>query len=76
MPRDDARIAELHAHRALRRDKACTGKVAFPTLNDAKHAAKKVEKKHERKAYAYKCVFAPRGQPHWHISTLRHGEAA
>ena len=53
-------------------EEACRRKVAFPTQNDARHAAKAVAKRRERAVDTYACPFCHA----WHITVLKHGEEA
>lgn len=70
--RDLARLSELIEHNALRRDHACTGKVAYAHPNHAKHAAKLYGRSRERQMFTYKCPFSG----HWHIAKVKYGEEA
>jgi len=53
-------------------ESACTHKVAYPTQNDARHAAKHVGKMHGRTVETYHCPFCSA----YHITKRRHGEDA
>jgi hypothetical protein len=65
------RAADLVAHGVIRPDRACKAKVAYPTQNDARHAAKVLAKAHERAYDTYRC---PWDRTHYHITKRPHGE--
>lgn len=64
------RAAELVAHGVIRAERACVGKVAHVTVNDARHAAKQMAAKFERIIDTYKCPFCH----HWHCAKRAHGD--
>jgi hypothetical protein len=66
--RADALVRSGH----ITAEQACVHKVAYPTINDARHAAKAVSRQHGRKVETYLCPFAD--PPHYHITKRRHGE--
>lgn len=67
------RAAELVAHGSILPDRACKAKVAYPTQNDARHAAKVLSRAQERAYDTYRCPF---DRSHYHITKLPHGEDA
>lgn len=66
------RAAELVAHSCIRPDRACRRKVMYPTLNDARHAAKLLSRSKERAVETYRCPFCSG----WHLTKRPHGEEA
>lgn len=54
----------------ITREKACDHKRAYPSQNDARHAAKAVERKTGRMATTYRCEFCRL----WHVTKFKHGE--
>jgi len=72
MSRDLDRIADMAAHGALDRHRACTGKAAYPTRGEARNGAKQCFQRSGRHALIYRCPF---DGTHYHITKLKHGEA-
>jgi hypothetical protein len=64
--RADALVRSGH----ITAEQACVHKVAYPTINDARHAAKAVSRQHGRKVETYPCPFCG----FHHITKRRHGE--
>lgn len=57
---------------AITPERACHGKHAYPTRNDARHAAKGMARMKERVVEHYKCPFCDS----WHLTKLPHGAEA
>ena len=64
------RAQELVAHGCIQPDRACVGKVAYPTQNEARHAAKIVARAKQRRVDTYHCPFCAL----WHLTKRKHGE--
>ena len=70
MSRDLARASELVRVGAISDRRSCIYKVSYPTLNDARHAAKGVFAKTGRNCTTYACQFC-KG---WHTTKMKYGE--
>ena len=68
--KDIARAQALVASGAISEKRSCLSKVSYPTLNDARHAAKGVFAKTGRNCTTYACQFCA----HWHCTKAKHGE--
>lgn len=64
------RARELADHGALLKRDACDGKTGYDSKNDARHAAKTVGRKHDRRYAVYSCPFCPK----YHLTKFKHGE--
>ena len=68
--RADALVRSGH----ITAERACVHKVAYLSLNDARHAAKALGRHHGRAVDTYRCPFGD--ARHYHITKRRHGEDA
>lgn len=64
------RAQQLVAHGLITADRACAPKVAYPTRNEARHAAKDVARRQGRVVDVYRCPFCTC----FHVTKRRHGE--
>lgn len=67
---DAARAADLQARGMLDPATSCTGKVRYPSQNDARHAAKIVQRTEDRRFGTYHCAYCHE----YHITKFKHGE--
>ncbi len=70
---DRERAQVLVEHGSITAESACWRKVAFPSQNEARHAAKVTAKKHDRVVDTYRCPFSG-AVSHWHLTMRRHGD--
>lgn len=68
--RDTARAAAMVSAGIITADRACEGKARYTNQNDARHAAKLVQRTANRKATTYRCPFCDG----YHITKFKHGE--
>ena len=64
------RAADLQRRGLLDAVDSCGSKVRYPNQNDARHAAKVLEREHDRKFGTYHCAYCRS----CHVMKFKHGE--